>query len=161
MDFCRSMRSRFRAAVALSPRDRRALAQAWFGLLSVDVALRVLPFRWVQELLAVRRKGSGDGWHGEAAVAVQRMVWLVGVAGRNHLYPMGCLRRSLVLQWLLGRRGIATDLRIGVQRDGDELRAHAWLEHAGQLVGDGEAGTLDYVPLSGTRVQQGGIASVT
>ena len=161
MDFCRSMRSRFRAAVALSPRDRRVLAQAWFGLLSVDVALRVLPFRWVQQLLSVRRKGSSDGWHGEAALAIRRVGRFVGVAGRNHLYPMGCLRRSLVLQWLLARRGIAADLRIGVQREGDGLRAHAWLERAGQLVGDEGAGTSDYVPLSGPRVQQRGMPSVT
>ena len=47
------------------------------------------------------------------AVTMERLARLVRVAGSNHLYPMRCMPRSLVLQWLLGRRGVEAHLRIG------------------------------------------------
>ena len=47
-----------------------------------------------------------------------------------------CLTRSLVLQWILARRGIGTELKVGVLNRGDGLHAHAWLECGGVLVND-------------------------
>ena len=47
-----------------------------------------------------------------------------------------CLTRSLVLQWILARRGIGTELKVGVRNRGDGLHAHAWLECGGVLVND-------------------------
>ena len=44
-------------------------------------------------------------------------------AGRS-----GCLRRALVLAWLLGRRGFRARVWIGVARDEETLLAHAWIE---------------------------------
>jgi hypothetical protein len=44
-----------------------------------------------------------------------------------------CLMRSLVLVSLLARRGIECRLVIGV-RPGQELRAHAWVEHEGRAL---------------------------
>jgi Transglutaminase-like superfamily len=56
----------------------------------------------------------------------------------------GCLRRSLVLGFLL--REHAPLLRIGVQRDSDQnLRAHAWIDVGGLAV---DAGS-DFVSLNG------------
>jgi hypothetical protein len=47
-----------------------------------------------------------------------------------------CLTRSLVLQWVLARRGIGTDLKVGVRNEGEGLQAHAWLECGGVPVND-------------------------
>jgi len=47
-----------------------------------------------------------------------------------------CLVRSLTLWWLLRRQGIASELRIGVRKDGGELAAHAWVEYAGAVIND-------------------------
>ena len=84
----------------------------------------------------------------EATAAIQRLRLLVDVAGRNHLYPMGCLRRSLVLQWLLGRHGILTNLQIGVQKEADELNAHAWLEYNGRPIGEPDSIATRYDSLA-------------
>ena len=44
-----------------------------------------------------------------------------------------CLRRALVLHYLLHRAGRPAELRIGVRRDEhDELAAHAWLMRNGE-----------------------------
>ena len=55
-----------------------------------------------------------------------------------------CLERSLALWWLLGRQGIASQLRIGVRKDGQKFAAHAWVEREGIAIGESEAPHLHY-----------------
>jgi hypothetical protein len=115
-----------RTALGLSGRDWVLLAQAWGLLLLVDLALRLLPFTRVRDAAAkVRGRGPAD------RSEMERVQRIVGMAAGNHIYPMPCLRRALVVQWLLGRRGVKTDLRFGVRRGAGALNAHAWLEREG------------------------------
>ena len=94
----------------LHPIHLWAFARAWTVLLAADMGLRACyPLR-----------GWSAGWRpalrGRAAgePAVGRLVWATEAAARHHLYPMRCLPRALCLRWLLGRHGIAAELRIGV-----------------------------------------------
>jgi hypothetical protein len=64
------------------------------------------------------------------------MVWATAAAARHHLYPMRCLPQALCLRRLLGRHGIAAELKIGVARQDGELAAHAWVECEGRPVGE-------------------------
>jgi hypothetical protein len=79
--------------------------------------------------------------------AVGRLVWATEAAARHHLYPMRCLPKALCLRWLLGRHGIAAELRIGVARQAGELSAHAWVERRGRPVGEGPGVGERFVPL--------------
>lgn len=119
----------------LTPADYWKLAQCWTLLLSTDLALRVVPF---QRLERLARSGTRPGKRSaEAATAeVRRLNRLVRIAARRHLYPMTCLRRSLVLQWLLGRAGISVELKLGVRREGAGIAAHAWIEYLGEAIGE-------------------------
>jgi hypothetical protein len=58
-----------------------------------------------------------------------------------HHFPLGtnCLDRALALWWMLGARGLAATLQIGVRKDEDALAAHAWVEHAGEVLLDDTA----------------------
>ncbi len=127
------MRHKLGMALSLSRRDWWILAQAWFGLLAVDLGLRTLPFKRLLELLAVKRE-TGAVASADTSFQIPRVQCLVGIAARNHLYPMSCLRQALVLQRLLAGRGIRAELRIGVRKEADRLHAHAWVEYAGQVV---------------------------
>lgn len=42
-----------------------------------------------------------------------------------------CLARSLSLWFLLNRKGIKTDIRFGMRKEGEVLLAHAWVEYKG------------------------------
>lgn len=141
------MRRKLRTALTLSWRDWWNLFQAWLLLLAVDLSLRLLPFQRVQGLLVLGRKDVGNLQTDEAQATMQRLRRLVSMAGRHHLYPMSCLRQSLALQWLLGRRGIVADLRFGVRKEVDGLDAHAWLEYAGQPIGEPQATAVHFTPL--------------
>lgn len=61
---------------------------------------------------------------------------LVNSASRRVLGPDNCLTRSLYLWWVLRRRGVYCQLRIGVQMIDGALKAHAWVEHANVPIND-------------------------
>ena len=131
---------RFARVFELSPREGIILAQAWALFFLVDLGLKSLPFK---HLLALCQKWPLRNGRDVAPVpspSLTRVVWLVEVAGRYTPVNGTCLKKALVLSWILGRRGIATTLRIGVARhEGTSLTAHAWLERGGEaLLGQAE-----------------------
>lgn len=70
-------------------------------------------------------------------ISVIRTVGLaVNIAARHTPFPATCLTRSLLLGWLLRRRGVPSDLRIGVRLAKGVLDAHAWVECGGVPVND-------------------------
>lgn len=121
-----------RKFVSLSRADRRTLmaAAAWMPLFWLGLRLLGLPrFQaWLQRTpLAVQPMSLPQ---------VQALGELVNIAARHTLGPRSCLTRSLLLGWLLRRRGVASALRVGVQLAGTSLHAHAWVECHGVPVND-------------------------
>lgn len=125
---------RFTKVRAMTGGERRLLLEAVMLLALVRLGLRLLPFRAVRGLLA--RFGAGAGTAAAGADVTRRVLWAVNAASR----PAGvtCLPRALAAHTLLARRGLASDLRIGVtRRPGSPLEAHAWVEAGGGvLIGD-------------------------
>jgi transglutaminase superfamily protein len=114
-----------------------ALIRAWWLLLAVDVGLRLVPFPRLEGWLAPAPPREDETAGPEPdETAVPRLVWATAAAARHHLYPMRCLPQALCLRWLLGRLGIAAELRVGVERRGGDLHAHAWVERDGRPVGE-------------------------
>ena len=137
------MRRKLVAALRLTLPEWRLLARAWWVLLVVDRALRRQPLPQVQERF---RAETLHSWRSSLA-AMERMAHLVAIAARHHLRPMTCLQQAVTLQHLLQRQGVEADLWIGVQREGRDLRAHAWLHHQGRMVGEAQDVARLYLPL--------------
>jgi len=70
------------------------------------------------------------------SVAVTSIAALVNSAAALSPLDCTCLHRSLVLCWLLARRGVASQLRIGVRQDENGFAAHAWVEVDGIPLND-------------------------
>ena len=68
----------------------------------------------------------------------QMVARMVSVAANHGLYRANCLKKSLVLWWLLKRKGIEADLHIGVQKKGELLDAHSWVKINGSVLIDDE-----------------------
>jgi len=71
------------------------------------------------------------------------------LAARHLFFRTNCLERSLTLQWLLRRRGIATDLRIGARKESEHFEAHAWIELEGVVLNDPDEAHLHFAPFKG------------
>ena len=112
--------------------DRRILIKA--ALLMPAVRLAILlaglarVMAWIDSAAVARREGTLQ--------EVRTLARLVNIAATH--VPLGatCLTRSVLLRWLLLRRGIDAQLRIGVRLAQGGLEAHAWVEFQGQLVND-------------------------
>lgn len=139
------MLRKLRALLALPLGERLILGHAWMALLVIDVGLRCLSLQRLESWLC-RGRGRGRRGREEQEVVVVRLHALVAIAGRHQLISADCLHRSLALLYLLHRRGISAQLRLGVRREERKLEAHAWVEWKGQPVGES---TRSFVALEG------------
>jgi hypothetical protein len=144
-----SIRRKLHTAGSFSRRQWRSFLQAWFLLLFVDLGLRTLPFRRVQEWLG-RGEAAGEVEDRvQAGEIIRRTREMVDLAIRYSPYRMTCLRRSMTLQRLLVLQEIHTVLRFGARREDGALKAHAWLEYQGIPIGEPEALDERFAPLVG------------
>jgi len=134
-----TLRRKLAKLARLGLADRWLLLRAATWLLAVDLGLRILGFARMRDLLASRGRACATP-HGDAAswAHVERTAKAVSVAAWHHLYPMKCVVRSLTLQHLLSRQGIASDLRIGVRKEDDRYGTHAWIECGGRPLAEAE-----------------------
>ena len=97
---------------ALAWPERRTLlaAMAWLPLFRL--ALRVFGLRRFQAWL---QRGRPTIDSSRSFDEVVRIATLVNIAALRLPFPATCLTRSLLLGWLLRRRGVASRLRIGVR----------------------------------------------
>ncbi len=122
---------------------RSAAAEPGAGRGTVFAASLLLPLAGLAlHLLGVRRAlrlFAGDlRFAGVSAPqTAERVARDVERAGREYSpYPVDCLVRSLVVVWLLRRRGIAAEFRLGVRTLTGRFEAHAWVEHGGVPLGE-------------------------
>jgi|GEM_PF-500640 len=123
-----------RRILQLSRPERWLLLQAVVWNLGVRAGLSVCSF---QRLVSFLRRFHRAGRAPESERLPDSCEWAVAAASR-YVPRSTCLSRSLALQTMLGRRGLAAELRIGVSRDGaGPLDAHAWVELNGRKLLEG------------------------
>ena len=117
----------------LTAMQKRMLLAAWLWLPLFWIGLRVLGLpRFQAWLLKVPAQSALS----LTIPVVKTLGETVNIAARHTPFPVTCLTRSLLLGWLLHRRGVASDLRIGVRLTQGKLDAHAWVECEGIAVND-------------------------
>lgn len=109
------------------------------------LGLRVLGLRRFQILL---QRGRPPIARGLSFDEIVNIAVLVNVAVRQLPFTATCLTRSLLLVWMLRRRGVATQLRIGVRLTQGALDAHAWVEYTGIPVNDDPDVGEQFVPFT-------------
>ncbi len=119
----------------LSLSDWRYFLQSWILLLWVDLLLRTVPYRRVSQWFIHPVGSNAAPASASDFPFIRRAYDLVELAANNHLYPMTCLRRAIVLHNILNRRGIRSQICFGVNKENGDLNAHAWLEADGVPLG--------------------------
>lgn len=114
---------------------RRRLLQAACILPGVALGVRLFGYKRTRGLLA-RLSPPPTAEPPDLQPATAELAWAVAVAAHHAPFATTCLQRSLTLWWLLRRRRIASELRIGVTKADGEFRAHAWLERDGAVLND-------------------------
>lgn len=135
---------------ALSPEDRVLILKLWSLLPLVAASLRLLDYPRTLRLFS--------RWSPAASPQVVlpqdsmpyalRLGRLARMAGRYVPTNGSCLRQSLLVWWLLRRKGMPAELRIGV-RTQEGFAAHAWVEVDGQPINDAPDVAERFAPFDG------------
>ena len=120
---------------AMTGGERHLLLEAALLLTLLRLGLRLLPFQTVRGLLA-RFGADAKAPAASDTETTRRVLWAVTAASCR--LGLTCLPQALAAHTLLARRGLASELRIGVTRtSGSPLEAHAWIEdESGILIGN-------------------------
>lgn len=119
----------------LTVRERLTLLQAVMLLPLVGLMLRL--FRYQAVFSALQRVTPLRVRRSQAVTVpgAKRTAELVNIAAWRGVYEATCLRRSMTLWWMLRRRGIDSNVRIGVSIE-DEFASHAWVEMEDVVLND-------------------------
>jgi len=121
---------RWRTVLAFRTADWFALSHAYWLLLVLPPAMRILSFERLYRQLARRRRTTGR-WGRADPLEAARVTHLVEVAAHYQPYRASCLIKALATYALLRRQGTDALLVIGVRSIEGTFQAHAWVEHAG------------------------------
>lgn len=141
------MRHKWQKFQQLSLVEKFLVAQALLLLPINGLGLRVLGLqRWqsvLERILVNHRTTTADVITADVITA-QEIARIVNLAAAYGIYRAVCLPRSITLWWMLGRRGIASELRIGVRKEAAIFTAHAWLECQGIILNDSAEVSTDF-----------------
>jgi hypothetical protein len=134
MDLWKSFINKVQIIPHLSLRDWMAIIQSWWMLFGFYLALRWFQLDQLEEFTHPPSE--------KVPASIDFLEWarhrqkMVNLAGRLHLLSMTCLPRALTLRWMLSRKKIPSHLRIGMNRTSAGMFAHAWVEVAGENIGE-------------------------
>jgi Transglutaminase-like superfamily len=137
----------------LSGYERGVALEAADGLLATWVGLRLVGFRrWKNVLGWLAPSVNATAWQPAASQreAAELIARMAAAAARSFFIDTNCLEQSLALWWLLRRRGIAAELRIGARKELERFEAHAWVEVDSAVLNDASAERQHFVPFDGS-----------
>jgi len=121
------------------------------GLMATRVGLKLLGFqRWKKMITGLTRKKT---WRA-TSVAPEPLAAKIAASeeatARRLPFKTNCLEQSLALLWMLRKRGIAADLRIGARKESNRFEAHAWVEFQGAVLNDAGEAHRHFVSFEGS-----------
>jgi hypothetical protein len=137
------MQARLRKFFELTAADRRLLGAAMVSVIKARLTVTFVPIRKI--LLPVApRAGALIGDANAASIS-----WAVETAGRIVPSGQNCLVRAIAGREMLARRGVSSQIRLGVAKSSPErLDGHAWLECGDMIVtGEGEHRSYTAMPV--------------
>ncbi len=69
---------------------------------------------------------------------------IINISFTNSIFKSTCLERSLFIYFILGLNGIKSNIKIGVDKNGEDLSAHAWVKHGDIILNDSIENTKKY-----------------
>jgi hypothetical protein len=134
----------------LSRFDQKVVLEAAAALVATRIGMRLAGFRRWQAVLASLAPSPAACNAEQGSVNSARAIARMEQSAANHLFfRANCLQQSLTLWWLLQRRGIAAELRIGARKDAGRFEAHAWVESSGVVLNETSESHLHFVPFNG------------
>jgi len=131
-----SLQSSWSKFCGLTWQERWLLLQAFVFLSLVTAGLHFMNFQRLHSLLARFANAPLDVCGDAALQQASAISRLVQAAASRIPWKITCLVRSTALWYMLRRKGIGSEIRIGVNQLEGEFHAHAWVEIDGIVIND-------------------------
>lgn len=138
MAYFRILASKTDKFVKLSWQERSLLVQALVLLPFIAISLHLLGIGRTQYALARLCPPAISPSNEPLCLQAETTARMVAIAAHYSQFWANCLKRSLVLWYLLRRQGIISELRIGVQHEVGKFQAHAWVEYQNIVLNDNQ-----------------------
>lgn len=132
-----------------SGEERRVFIVSLFLLPTLALAMNRVGFKRLRGWLEARTSPEFVTPTPETTERARQIAKMVNLAARLSPYKANCLKRSLALWWLLRRRHIDSELKIGVRKGKNGLEAHAWVEIGGVILNDAPSFVRTFLPFAG------------
>jgi hypothetical protein len=136
---------RYKQWRALSSPDKKVLFLSMFALPTIAFLLHTVGYKKTKSLLErfMPPTTSCDKPLEDEMIEVHNLARTIHRAARHNIYQANCLKQSLLLWFILGKKLISSELKFGIEKFSNcQLNAHAWVECGGQPLID-STDTLD------------------
>jgi hypothetical protein len=134
------------ARFAALPADEKGRTiEAACYLLAVRLAFGLLPLPRALRIFGIAQSQASRGRI--AAPEAERIGRAIARAARHVPFRAVCLQQAFAALLMLRRRGLEATVQLGLMRQGDELKAHAW-SHCGEVPVTGVARADGFAPIA-------------
>ena len=129
-------KNRFSRFWQLDRQRRAALIEAAWTMAAAQLALRLLPFRWIAPRLGrPTNSPSMEPVSAGQAQEARRVGWAIQTLAHRFPWDENCLAQAVAGKRMLQRRGLPSALYLGVDHGQEKwLEAHAWLRCGSEFV---------------------------
>jgi hypothetical protein len=144
---------RIRQLRNLSTNERQLLMTSLLLLPLTGISLHIFGLKRTQSAMSHLSNKSRESLPEADQMNVAKQVArMVSIASNHGPYHANCLKRSVLIWWLLERKRIHTEIRVGAQKDPSGLRAHAWVECQGVVLNDRQDIADQFTPFESLRL---------
>ena len=86
-----------------------------------------VPFNKLRKRMGKHKKESVETVDIEVYKEARHISWVVTLIASKTPWESKCLVQALTAQKMLKNKGISTTIYLGVRKEGNEMKAHAWL----------------------------------
>ena len=86
-----------------------------------------VPFNKLRKRMGKHKEESVANVEIEIYKIASHISWVVNLISSKTPWESKCLVQALTAQKMLKKRGISTTIYLGVRKDGNKMKAHAWL----------------------------------
>lgn len=137
--------------------DLRLVLKAYTDVVRIDLQLRRGGLRSIVDTVDVENMPVDQLIDAATIQRARRYARRIKLACTLHPLRARCLHRSLILHTWLRHEGLPSMLRIGVTKQGNQLKAHAWVELDGRIVNDERAAIGAFIPLSSRELNRSSV----
>ena len=113
--------------ICMDNKEKFYIMQTFFYTGFYRAFILFVPFNKLRKRMGKHKKESAEKETRDVYKIASHISWVVTLISSKTLWESKCLVQALTAQRMLKSKGISTTIYLGVRKEGNEMKAHAWL----------------------------------